>query len=156
MLNSNTWNNLTVCQQMNSITFKTVTYKLFVHKWYTFMCKKDLAFIFVGVCKCQSEDSFVCFGTKPTQRACVQDFPRDQKRTREGRSHRTEVDRTGQSAGENRQLVGCVEPGARLGNVRGWVSIPGDLVGILLEYTLAIAHRMLGKCHKLFPSCAWS
>ena len=44
------------------------------------------AFISVGVGKCQSEDSFVCFGAKPTQRACARNFPRDRKRTREGRS----------------------------------------------------------------------
>ena len=41
-------------------------------------------------------------------------------------------------------------------NVRGWVSIPGGFMGISLEYTLAIAHRMLGKCHKRLPSCSWS
>ena len=33
----------------------------------------------VGVCGCQSENSFVCFGAKPTQRACAQDLPRDRK-----------------------------------------------------------------------------
>ena len=39
----------------------------------------------VGVSECQSEDPFVCFGVKPTQRACAQDLPRDRKRTREGK-----------------------------------------------------------------------
>ena len=34
---------------------------------------------------CQLENPFVCFGAKPTQRACAGDFPRDRKRTREGR-----------------------------------------------------------------------
>ena len=58
----------------------------------------------VGVGKCLSEDSLVCFGVKHTQRACVRDFPRDRKRTREGRSQAEQkkrpnrsVDRTGQS-----------------------------------------------------------
>ena len=51
----------------------------------------------VDVGKCQSEDSFVYFGAKPTQRDCARDFPRDRKRTREGRSQsqqkRTEQER---------------------------------------------------------------
>ena len=40
----------------------------------------------LGAGGCQSEDPFVCFGTKPTERACVRDLPRDQKQTMEGRS----------------------------------------------------------------------
>ena len=36
----------------------------------------------LGVGECQSEDPFVCFGAKPTQRACAQDTPRDQEKTR--------------------------------------------------------------------------
>ena len=36
--------------------------------------------------ECQSEDPFVCFGTKPTQRAGTRDLPWDQKKTKEGRS----------------------------------------------------------------------
>ena len=47
-------------------------------------------------CGCQSEDPFVCFGVKPSQRACMQDLPQDRKRTREGRSQ-------GKSAGESSQ-----------------------------------------------------
>ena len=47
-------------------------------------------------CGCQSEDSFVCFGTKPTQTACKRDFPQDRKRIREGRSQE-------QLAGESSQ-----------------------------------------------------
>ena len=39
----------------------------------------------VGVGEHQSEDSFVCFGAKPTQRACAQDFLRDRKKTRKGK-----------------------------------------------------------------------
>ena len=39
----------------------------------------------VGVGECQSEDPFVCFGVKPTQRACARDLPLDRKKTRKGR-----------------------------------------------------------------------
>ena len=39
-------------------------------------------------CGCKSENPFVCFGPKPTQRACAQDHPRNRKRTRERRSQR--------------------------------------------------------------------
>ena len=68
-----------------------------------YFCDTMLGIRGVGVGKCQSEDSFVCFGAKPTQRACARDFPRDRKRTKEegprvnrsGQNRR--VDRTGQS-----------------------------------------------------------
>ena len=39
----------------------------------------------VGVEERQSEDSFVCFGAKPTRRACARDFLRDQKKTRKSK-----------------------------------------------------------------------
>ena len=39
-------------------------------------------------CGYQSENPFVCFGAKPTQRACARDLPRDRKKTRKGRSQR--------------------------------------------------------------------
>ena len=38
-------------------------------------------------------------------------------------------------------MQGCVDSEAGLANVRRWVSIPGDFVGISLKYTLALAHR---------------
>ena len=44
-----------------------------------------MSFVYVGVDLCQSEDHFVCFGVKPTQRACARDYLRDRKRTREGK-----------------------------------------------------------------------
>ena len=97
----------------------------------------------VGVSECQSEDSFICFGAKPTQRACVRDFSHDWKKTREGKvPERTEEsrgqDRRRQSVGESsqqklgkltvreRRLLGPVDPEAELANMRGWVSIPGS------------------------------
>ena len=90
-------------------------------------------------------DSFVCFGTKPTQGACAWDFPRDRTRAREGRSQSTEVDRIDQDReqGSRQKRAGAKTCGLRTGlaNVRGWVSVPCGFVGILLEYTLALAHR---------------
>ena len=42
MLNSNTWNHLTVCKQISSNLFKNeITYKLYTEKSY--MYKQDLA-----------------------------------------------------------------------------------------------------------------
>ena len=38
-----------------------------------------------GVGECQSEESFVCFSAKPTQRACAWDFLWDRKKTRKGK-----------------------------------------------------------------------
>ena len=92
----------------------------------------------MNVGKYQSEDPFVCFGTKPTQRACTWDFPQDWKRTREGRSqriekeaeqkrpgqNRKEVDRTGQSAKENRSRG---KPTARMCGPRGPVGQCGRM-----------------------------
>ena len=54
-----------------------------------------MAFVSVGVGASQ-RNSLLCFGTKPTQRACARDVPRDRKRTREGKSQ-------GQPAGESSQ-----------------------------------------------------
>ena len=126
-----------------------------------------VAFISVAVGKCQSEDSFVCFGVKPTHRACAlishetgrrrgKEGPRvsQEKETEETRAENKPVDRTGQSAEESRCYNLWTQ--ARLANMRRSVSIPGEFVGVSLEYTLAIAPRMLGKCLKLLPSCAWS
>ena len=65
-------------------------------------------------CGCYLEDPFVCFGVKPTKRACAQDFPRERNKTREvkvagqtwavDRSEQNKaVGRTGQSVGESNQ-----------------------------------------------------
>ena len=67
------------------------------------LCDMMLGINCVDVDKCQSEDSFVCFGAKPTQRACVQDLPQDWKRTREGRSQGEQIrkqKRPGQRTGQ--------------------------------------------------------
>ena len=63
--------------------------------------------------------------------------PRAEQRRRQNR----EVDRTGQSAGENRRLLGPMDSEVELANARRWVSVPGGFVGISLEYTPAIACR---------------
>ena len=114
-------------------------------------------------CGSQSGDPFVCFGAKLTQRACVRDYLRDQKRTREGRSQSSqlneavkrrrqnrEVDRTGQSTKvvgswhsreKKGRLLVSVDSEAGLAIVIGCVSVPSGFVGISLEYTPALAHR---------------
>ena len=37
-------------------------------------------FVSAGMGECQSEDSFVCFGAKPTQKACTRGFLRERKK----------------------------------------------------------------------------
>ena len=108
-------------------------------------------------CGWQSEDPFVCF-VRNLHKGLGSEISHETGRGRgkdgpwvKRRRYNIEVDRTGQLAGKSRRLLGCVDPDAGLANLRGWVSIPGDFVGISLEYTLAIAHRMQGKCHKLPP-----
>ena len=112
-----------------------------------------MAFISVGVGKCQSEDSLVCFGAKPTQRTSTQNFPFDRKRTRVGRPQSQEKEaeqRSGQNRAVNRSrgnwLLRMCGPG--LANVIEWLSISGDFVGISLEYTLMIACRCTETCIK--------
>ena len=59
----------------------------------------------VGVGECQSEDPFVYFGVKPTQRACALDLSRDRReRGKEGSrfEQKKPVGRTGHSAEESR------------------------------------------------------
>ena len=60
--------------------------------------------LFCG-CGCQSEDPFIYFGAKPTQRAYARDFSRDRKRKKEGRSQREQKkaeSRTQQGRGQTR------------------------------------------------------
>ena len=49
------------------------------------------------VCGCQSENPFVCFSAKPTQRACARDLPRDQKD--EGSEVREKTEESSQQKG---------------------------------------------------------
>ena len=72
---------------------------------------------------CQSEDPFICFGTKPTQKACAQDSPRDQMR--EGKVPEREQRKADNRSQQNRavgrrgQELGPVDSEARLANMRG-------------------------------------
>ena len=102
---------------------------------------------------------YLCFGAKLAQRACARDLLRDRKKTRKGkvpeqnrRKQSTEEESSQQERAVNRSQqnralkrieleLGSVDSEAGLVNVRGWVIVPGGFVGILLEYTLAIAHR---------------
>ena len=92
-----------------------------------------------------------------TGRGLGKEGPRaEEKEEVKRRRQNREVDRIEQPVGESRWQLGSMDSKAGLANIRRWVSIPGDFVGVSLEYTLAIAHRMLEKCHKLLPSCTWS
>ena len=110
-------------------------------------------------CVCQWEDPFIYFGAKPTQRACAQDLPRVQRKTREGKSksQTREVDRPGRSSEDNRKDQSTEEnredsrreqglglwTQAGLANVRRWARIPSVFVGISFEFTLEFANRSL-------------
>ena len=130
----------------------------------------------IRFCGCGYEQvpvSFVCFGTKPTQRACAWDL-RDRKKTirrrrpeeDEGRhvprvnrrkqwtelasQQERAVDRSlGKPTVTERRLLGPMDPEAGLANVRGWVKVPGGFVGIPLDYTLTIAHRFTESYSKM-------
>ena len=83
-----------------------------------FTCDTMLGICCMGEGEYQSEDPFVCFSVKRTQRACAWDLTRDRKRAGEGssqgsqekrmkkprkrRRQSTEEDRTEQSARESR------------------------------------------------------
>ena len=74
----------------------------------------------------------------------------EQSRTEQGSQQERAVDRSlGKPMVRERRLLGPVEQKAGLSNVRGWVSIPGDFVGISVEYTLAIAVRITESYSKL-------
>ena len=90
----------------------------------------------------------------PREKRSGQD--REMDRIGQSTEQKKPVDRTGPSAGESRRLLGPVDSDAGLANLRRWVSIPGDFVGISLEYTLADGRRAVQKCNKLLCSCAWS
>ena len=114
---------------------------------------------------CQSEDPFVCFSVKSTQRTWARDFHRDRKRAMEGRSQSQEKEtvgrrrqnrevgiqeksreqtsrqKSGEVDGRERRLLEPVDSDAGLANVGRWVSIPSGFVGIPLEFTLALVLR---------------
>ena len=66
----------------------------------------------------------------------------EEQKRRKHRSRQLAENRTGQSTevGGSR-LPEPVDPEAGFANMRSWISIPGDFLGISLEYTLVLAHR---------------
>ena len=109
----------------------------------------------VGVDERQSDDYFVCFGAKPTQRACARNFLRDRKKTRKRQGTRTEQRGVSDSQGKVtvrerwllREELGPVDREARSASVRGWVSVPGSSVGISFESCRS--HRTPENCQNL-------
>ena len=119
------------------------------------------AFVFVGVrvSECQLQDTFVCFGAKRTQSACLRDFLRNWKFTREGKvpdqwteegsQQERAVDRSrGKATFEQREELGPVDLEARSVKARGWVSIPGGFVGIFAWIHALDNSHMSRKLHK--------
>ena len=68
---------------------------------------------------------------------------------KEKRAEKRPGQRKRQSAGESRWLLGCVDLDDGFANVRRWVGIPGDFVGISHEDTLVIACRCRESCTKV-------
>ena len=109
----------------------------------------------IGVCGCQSDDPFVCFGSKPTQTACA----RDRKWMKEGRSERGQNESQQKVPGEDSEQMRVRLRGGQSTEVRkaaariswptdaGWPTreVKSALLVALwefsLEYTLALAHR---------------
>ena len=128
-------------------------------------------------CGCLSEDPFVCFGAKPTQRVRLPTRPEEDERRKV--SERTEetsrqtgaVDRSGQSTDQDSQQESAVDrsrekPTGRTCGIRGRVGQRERMSqrsGWLCE-NFARIHaqdisqklRRLGQCHKLFLSSALS
>ena len=150
-----------------------------------------------SVCGCQSENPFVCFDAKTTQRACARDLPwarKDDgrkvpetvgnKETVSRKEQQRPVDRRGESREGHGQQKGAEETSRQNRSVKRWESgreetgqqkserrllKPADLLMLSwptrefksallvalwefsLEYTLALAHRMHKKCHRLPP-----
>ena len=126
-----------------------------------------VAFCF-RLCWCHSEDLFVCFGVKPTQRA----WAWDRKWRREGRSQRRQresVDKGGQkrksacdscpekdTVGRRRQW----EDGNWAEKTdKRWVSIPSCFVEVSCKILSAIACKCTESCTKVSQtpsSCGWN
>ena len=66
---------------VNFTSFTLVSHQKF-DDW-PLWCDRWHSFLWMWVSA--SQESFVCFGAKPTQRACARDFLRDRKKTREGK-----------------------------------------------------------------------
>ena len=96
----------------------------------------------VGVCGCQSEDPFVCFGVKPTQRACA----RDQKD--EGRKVREKIEDSQQKVqGEDSQEMRVGQSRGRRYNTKA-CSIKCDVT--LVDLWIARFMTTLNYNHQVF------
>ena len=87
-----------------------------------------IRFLGVGVGECQSEDSVVCFGAKPTRRAYERDFLKDRKKTRKGKVPGQSTDSSQRQSGDGKATVrerrvlkglGIVDQEARSASARG-------------------------------------
>ena len=102
---------------------------------------------YVGLGECQSEDSFVCFGAKPTQKGLRARFPtrpeEDEERKGPGAEQKGISGSQGKVTVRERQLLKKdqrpVDQEARSPSARGRVIVPGYCVGISSGDTLAIA-----------------
>ena len=91
--------------------------------------------------ECQSGDSFVFFFWCETHTKGLHVRLPTRSEENEGRQGTRVENRWRQSTEERSQReVEPVDPKAGFVNVRGWVSVPGDCVGISFGYMLTIAH----------------
>ena len=118
----------------------------------------------IGVGERPSEDSFVSFGAKTTQRACTRDFLRDRENTKKRQGPRAEqkgvIDNQQKATVSERRLLKeelwPVATEAMSANARGWVSVPGSSVGIffLVHARDSTEAQNARKVPKLLPSYA--
>ena len=118
----------------------------------------------VGVGECQS-DSSVCFGAKPTQRACARDLLRDRKKRGKARFQGTTEEDSQQKSGEgDGQRKVAAERGAWTCGFRGRIGqrerISQRSWWLCRNFARIHARdspqKTTQKCYKLLPSCAWS
>ena len=95
----------------------------------------------VGEGEWQSEDSFVCFGAKPTQRAYAR-FPTRPEEDEERQGLRAVNKSWGKAMVRERRLpseeLGPVDSEIWSAGAGEWVGVPGGCVGVSLGCTLAI------------------
>ena len=100
----------------------------------------------MGVGECQSEDSFVLV-RNPHKGLALEILYETGRRWRKARTQGSQQKRAvnrrrGKVTVRDRcKDLGTVDSDAGLVNVREWLSVPGGCIGILLRYTLVIAHK---------------
>ena len=120
----------------------------------------------MGVSECQSEDSFVCFGAKPTQRSYARDFPQNRKKTKEGKvpEQSTEESNQQMSGKGDGQREMTAKRGVGTCGLKSQVSQRKRIshLSLWLCRNFARIHacdsptKTTQKYHKLLPSYAWS